>query len=138
MEHQVVMMANDRKNPSRRLPEFLTVLCPLDPNLDTQMWYPDEPICARQGMLVEHPWLKTQRKIAKRTRRQDRYYTDKMVQRNCIVGRGMVGLDPERDEEPQLERWLRIHPAKKKLTEEEKVILREKMKKVRIPLGVKS
>jgi len=113
-------------------------LCPLDVALDQRIWYPDESICARHGTSSDYPWLKTQRKIARKTRASDKYYTFRMIERNCVVGRGMVGLDPNREEKPQLERWLRIHPAKKKLTEEEKVILREKMKKVRIPLGVKS
>lgn len=137
MEHQV-----DRKSQVEGCPRFIKCsapLCPLDEGLDTQMWYPDEPICAREGMSVEYPWLKTQKKIAKRTRREDLYYTGKMVQRNCIVASGMVGLDPDRDEKPQLDRWFRIHPAKRELTEEEKAILLERMKKIRIrPLGVKS
>lgn len=103
------------------------------------MWFPDEPICAKEGMLTDYPWLQTQKKIAKRTRRQDRYYTGKMVQRNCMVRSGIVGLDPDRDEKPQLQRWFRIHPAKRELTEEEKAILRERLEKIRIrPLGVKS
>jgi len=137
MEHQV-----DRKTQVEGYLSFIKCsapLCPLDEDLDTQMWYPDEPICAKEGISLEHPWLQTQKKIAKRTRRQGLYYTGKMVQRNCVVGVGMVGLDPDRDEKPQLERWLRIHPAKRELTEEEKAILRERLEKIRIrPLGVKS
>jgi len=105
------------------------------------MWFPDEPICATEGMSTDYPWLQTQKKIAKKTRNQDRYFTGKMVQRNCVVRSGLVGLDPNRDEKPQLDRWFRDHPEKKKrreLTEEEKVIFRERMKKGRMEAGIKS
>ena len=121
-----------------KCPKFIQCsapLCPLDEDLDAQTWFPDEPICAREGMLTNYPWLQTQKKIAKKARNQDRYFTGKMVQRNCVIYPGIIGLDPNRDEKPQLDRWFRIHPEKKKkreLTKEQKLIFRERMKKGKV------
>lgn len=98
-------------------------LCPLDEeSLRDGLWYPDEEICTTQP----YPnWIKTQRKIARRCKDKDKYFTYEMLDRNCVMGKGMVGLDPDRDEKPQLKRWLRIHPPKRKLSEEEKEELRK-------------
>lgn len=129
------------KTERQKCPSFIgcsAPLCPFDLDLKERIWYPDELVCVRAGMLHEHPWIKIQKKIAKKTRNRNKYYTLRMLEQNCVVGKGMVGLDPEREEQPQLKRWLRIHPRKKELTEERKMVLREKMKKIRIPTGTKS
>lgn len=39
-----------------------------------------------------------------------------MLNRNCKVGTGMTGLNPDITEEPQLIAWLKKHPQKKHFT----------------------
>ena len=119
-------------NKKKECPSFIgcsAPLCPLDEDLDIRVWYPDEPICVREGISGDYPWLNTQKKIAKKTRRQDLYYTGKMIKRNCVVGVAMVGIDPDREEKSQVERWLRIHPE---ITEKHKILSQEKIRKGRM------
>ena len=102
-------------------------LCPLDEDsLRQGIWYPDEEICkSRQHSSAL--WIKAQKKIARKARRRDRYFTYEMLARNCIITPGIRGLDPDRPRQAQLEVWLRKHPPKRKLTEQERAKLRERM-----------
>ena len=101
-------------------------LCPLDPSRDNYIWYPDEEICKRTefGKLL---WVKNQKKIAKRTKRKDLYYTYEMLNRKMIIGKGMTGLDPDKPEKDQLRKWFKNHPVQRELSEEEKEIRRQRM-----------
>jgi hypothetical protein len=101
-------------------------MCPLDPPLKEVCWYPEEKICRRN---FPPDWVKIQKKIKKKTRSLNTYYTFEMLNRNCIVKGGMVGLDADRPEEAQLKSWLRRHKAKRVLTDKERDILRERFKK---------
>lgn len=106
-------------------------LCPLDPeSLKHGIWYPDEEICQKRSV---PDWVKVQRRIAKKTSDVDKYFTFEMLARVYKVTQGIVGLDPDKEEKPQLKRWLEKHPpkssVKKELTEEEKAVLRERLKK---------
>lgn len=103
--------------------------CPLDPeSLKHGIWYPDEEICQKHSV---PDWVRVQRKIAKKTSDVDKYFTFEMLARIYKVTQGIVGLDPDKDEKPQLKRWLEKHPPKRELTEKEKAVLRERMKKAR-------
>ena len=82
-------------------------LCPMDENLKSGIWYPEEEICRLKNITG---WIKQQKKIAKKVKDKDTYYTYKMLNRNCKVGTGMIGLNPDKPEEPQLEDWLKKHP----------------------------
>lgn len=102
-------------------------LCPLDPeHLKVEIWYPDEEICKLRTV---PNWVRIQRKIAKKTKDKNTYYTYEMLNRNCRIGRGMVGLNPDKSEEPQLKDWLKKHPQKKTISEKQKKILVEARKK---------
>jgi len=102
-------------------------LCPLDPeHLKIGIWYPDEEICRLRTV---PDWVRIQKKISKRTKDNNTYYTYEMLNRNCRVGRGMLGLNPDKSEEPQLEDWLKKHPPKKALSEKQKKMLAEVRKK---------
>jgi len=102
-------------------------LCPLDPeHLKVRIWYPDEEICRLKTVLN---WVKIQKKISKRTKDNNKYYTYKMLNQNCKVGKGMTGLNPDKPEESQLEDWLKKHPPKKAISEKQKKILIEARKK---------
>ena len=52
-----------------------------------------------------------------------------MLNRNCKVGIGMTGLNPDKPEELQLIAWLKKHPQKKAISEKQKKILVEARKK---------
>jgi len=73
--------------------------------------------------------VKRQKKITKKAKDKDTYYTYEMLNRNCRVGTGMTGLNPDKSEEPQLEDWLKKHPLKKALSEKQKNNLVEARKK---------
>lgn len=103
-------------------------LCPLDEkHLKTGIWYPDEDICRLKKIT---DWIKQQKKIAKKSKDKDTYYTYEMLNRNCKVGNGMTGLNPDIAEESQLIAWLKKHPAKKALSEKQKKVLVEARKKM--------
>lgn len=102
-------------------------LCPLDEeDLDCGIWYPDEEICKRRFRL---PWLKTQKRIARITSDRYIYFTKEMLERNCIIGSGMKGLDPDKEEEPQLKTWMKKHPPKRQLSDEERKRIKERLKR---------
>jgi hypothetical protein len=99
-------------------------ICPLAG--DGDIWYADEPICSLQEF-CHSDWIKNQHKIAKITRDLDTYYTLRMLQRNCIIGKGISGLDPDEtdiDDERAVTNWLKKHPEKKEISAERKEIIR--------------
>lgn len=102
-------------------------LCPLDEqSLKHGIWYPDEDICNSRTS-GNFPWIKAQRKIAKKAARTDRYFNLQMLERNCIVRKGIEGLDPDQAEEYQLEKWLKAHPEKRSLSKEERKVIGQRL-----------
>jgi len=102
-------------------------LCPLNAkHLIIDAWYPDEEICR---LKTATNWIRIQKKIAKKTKDKNTYYTYKMLNRNCRVGNGMIGLNPDKPEKPQLRAWLKKHPPKKAASEKQKKLLVEVRKK---------
>ena len=98
-------------------------LCLLDPEyLKIGIWYPDEEICRLKSV---PNWVKIQKKIVKKTKDKNTYYTYEMLNRNCKVGTGMTGLNPDKPEELQLIAWLEKHPQKKAISEKQKKIIIE-------------
>ncbi|MDA8126601.1 MAG: hypothetical protein M0009_15615 [Deltaproteobacteria bacterium] len=98
-------------------------LCPLDQSSLKGVWYADEEIC-RARSYAGLAWIRGQRKIGRVGARG--YFTLEMLQRNCIVKRGIAGLDSDAQEEPQLRRWLADHPARRGMSEEKKAALRQR------------
>ncbi|MBA7580880.1 hypothetical protein ES708_22777 [subsurface metagenome] len=94
--------------------------------LEVEIWYPDEEICRLKTV---PNWVKIQKKIAKKTKDKNTYYSYEMLSRNCKVGSGMTGLNSDKPEKPQLTAWLKKHPPKKALSEKQKKILVEARKK---------
>ena len=108
-------------------------LCPMDEeSLSHGIWYPDEEICKRKAF-ANMDWIKRQKKIAKKAKRMDRYFTFEMLKRNCVITKGIEGLDPDKPEEPQLKKWFKKHPEKKirKVSEEQKKLGAEVLRKYR-------
>jgi|WetSurMetagenome_2_1015567.scaffolds.fasta_scaffold00070_6 hypothetical protein len=97
------------------------------------IWYADEAICNSH----EHcklNWIRNQRKIARKTSDLDTYYTHRMLEQNCIIGRGIKGIDSEtdlKDVDREVSKWLEKHPEKPKVSETKKAELRKRMAKVR-------
>jgi hypothetical protein len=52
-----------------------------------------------------------------------------MLNRDCILKTGIRGLDPDREERPQLQEWMRKHPRKREVTTEERAEIKERLKK---------
>lgn len=105
-------------------------ICPLDPMKENCVWFPDEDICRKS---FPPQWVKNQKKIKKKTRDMDTYYTFKMLSQNCQIRKGIIGVIPEGIGRSSLEtrekNWLKRHPVKRILTEKEKKILRERFNK---------
>ena len=112
-----------RSDQCRHFDSCSASLCPLDPeHLKAVIWYPDEEICQLKSV---PNWVKSQKKIAKKTKDKNTYYTYEMLNRNCRVGRGMTGLNPDEPQELQLIAWHNSHPQKKVISEKQKKILVE-------------
>ncbi|MBA7706908.1 hypothetical protein ES703_115767 [subsurface metagenome] len=118
--------------PKEDCPKYETcsaTLCPLNnPEEESAYWYPDEEICRK------HPvpdWVKSQKKIAKKVKDRSKYFTFKMLNRNCRITKGIIGLDPEKDEGLQLKKWLALHPTKKKMSLAQRKAVGERLRKYR-------
>lgn len=104
-------------------------MCPLETErLNVLVWYPDDAVCKRIPAL---DWVLMQRKVARKTRDLDRYFTYGMLKRNCKVAKGILGLNPDKDEASQLKKWLEMHPPKRKLSKLEKKVIAKRFKEYR-------
>ena len=104
-------------------------LCPLDEDsLENGIWFPDEEICKRNEF-ARKTWVRNQKKIQRRAKNINGYFTLNMLKRNCVVKGGICGIDPDKPAESQIEAWLAAHKTKRKLSEEEKKVLRDRFKK---------
>ncbi len=98
-------------------------ICPFDDSLELAEWYPLESICT----MYHHQWIKAQRKIAKKAKDDTTYYTYEMLNRNCRINPGITGLDPEKDREEELQKWLKKHPPKRELSEKERAEIKSRL-----------
>ena len=90
--------------------------CPLESN-SLIIWYAGEEIC-REREHKSLPWVQAQHKIAKVA--PAGYFTLEMLNRNCIIKTGMLGLDPDKEERTQLQLWLKKHQAKQEISGEDR------------------
>ena len=104
-------------------------LCPLEKESLTGIWYPDEEICKLREQQLKNDWIKTQKKIVKKTTNPNFYFNLKMLNQNCVIKKGIKGISPNKPEANQLERWLKLHPSKKELSKKEKEKLKNRFKK---------
>lgn len=79
------------------------------PEDDPRIFYPDDEVC-KFGSMNRGLLYRQQRKIQKRAKERNTCYNRQMLERDCIVGRGMTGLDPDKPEAPQYAQWKRKHP----------------------------
>lgn len=104
-----------RSEKCPRFEECSAPLCPLDKSLKQGIWYPDQEICKRKGF-GDRDFIKAQKKIVKVKSDPNYYFTIQMLKRNCKIGKGMCGIDPDETEKPQLQNWLKVHPVLQKRT----------------------
>jgi len=91
-------------------------LCPEDKaSLQNCCWFADEEIC-RNSEYSKLQFIKTQKKIAKKSKDTYTYYTYDMLNRNFRVTTAIIGLNPDNDREYELNKWFKSKPE---ITEEE-------------------
>jgi len=100
-------------------------MCPLQEHIE-DIWYPFEEICTMHST----PWIKRQRKIQNKTKNFDTCYTFAMLNKSITIGRAIKGIDPDKDQNEEEQKWLNKHPVKKEMSEEQKQKLRERMTKM--------
>jgi hypothetical protein len=92
-------------------------------------WFPDEEICNSREF--SHELLVRQmKKIAKKVKNTDFYFTYEMLKHDCIITAATEGIDPNTDpslRETLVNRWLKKHPEKKAKTKEELELLRNRL-----------
>lgn len=102
-------------------------ICPLDGC--GGIWYPDEHICT-SDLFKNQEWIKNQKKIARKVRNKDFYFTKEMLERTFVVTVATEGLDPDKteiDDEKVINEWLRKHPQKREISQVERENARERM-----------
>lgn len=99
--------------------------CPLESN-SLIIWYAGEEIC-REREHKSLPWVQAQHKLAKV--KATGYFTLAMLKQDCFIKAGIQGLDPDKEERPQLQLWFKNHQQKQKISDEDRAQRRDLMKK---------
>ena len=106
-------------------------LCPLDEtSIKHGVWYPNEEIC-KLSEYKELEWIKNQKKIQKKARDRDTYYTVDMLDKHIRITSAMKGLNPDNDYYVEFLKWIKAHPIleKREVSDEFKNRAREALKK---------
>ncbi len=105
-------------------------LCPQNAeSLEHAAWFPDEEICKLSNAPA---WVRRQRRIA-RVANPEGLFTVAMLAADCILRRGIQGLDPDRaaaSRQNDEAKWLADHPA---LTASQREKMRERAAKNPVP-----
>jgi len=94
-------------------------------------WFVGEPICRLHDV---PEWVRRQRKIAKTGVATTGCFTLPMLERRCIVGKKMTGIDPDGTEAERKDAektWLDRHPPIKPKTGEEREKLAARMRRLK-------
>lgn len=101
-----------------------------------EIFFADEEICGKRGMAKLFPWIKTQRKLAKKHRESHDtgFFTVEILNKIARVSRTTTGRDPDRPEKPSKieKKLLRSGGAKHTMTEERIKTLRDRMAYARL------
>lgn len=87
-----------------------------------------EEVCKKGGITEDYPWIKIQRKISRRCRDPNKYFTVKMMRNVSRVTKKITGLNPDINHERQLTNWLKDH-KRRVYTEEERRIFAKRLRK---------
>ena len=110
-------------------------LCPMlsEEENKNYIWYPDEDICKIKKNIPE--WVKQQKKVAKKTGPDNCwfYFTLDMLKVRFRVTNSVKGLDPDKEETPQLKQWFKRNKGikKRKISNKQRKQKREQLAKVR-------
>ena len=86
-------------------------ICPMFTGFKEAIWYADEEICQNRELFPDKLLVDNQNKIKRRDRSKETYYTYDMLNRAFIIKGGITGIDPDKDELPQVTSWLKAHPV---------------------------
>ena len=106
-------------------------MCPRDAGAVIAVWFADEPVCRLHDV---PEWVKRQRKIAKICTDIAGCFTLPMLERRCVIGKKICGIDPDvtGSERENAERnWLEKHPPIKQKSNEEREKLAARMRNLR-------
>ena len=107
-------------------------ICPRDKRAVHTAWFVGEPVCRLHDV---PEWVKQQRKIAKKAAKETAgCFTLPMLERRCIIGKKITGIDPDGDEaerEDAEKNWLEKHPPIKPKSDEEREKLAARMRILR-------
>jgi len=107
-------------------------MCPKDTGAAHTVWFAGEPVCRLHDV---PEWVRRQRKIAKNEAYETTgCFTLSMLERRCIVGKKMTGIDPDGSEEERKEAektWLDRHPPIMPKTGEEREKLAARMRRLK-------
>jgi hypothetical protein len=72
-------------------------VCPLDSHIEDASYFPHEPICSSRQATKGLKWIKTQRKIARKTNNSSDigYFTHEMLRTTKRVTPKTTGIDPD-------------------------------------------
>lgn len=99
-------------------------LCPLDPSsLENSVWFPEEPVCTRQGI----GFAKKQRKLMRKGIKRDTCFTFAMLERLWSISVGTSGINPEYEKVEVELTWMKNHPQKPKVSNEITELRRQTM-----------
>ncbi|MCD5401313.1 hypothetical protein LR013_01785 [candidate division NPL-UPA2 bacterium] len=104
-------------------------LCPLlsKTELEKYVWYPDEEVCRDEPPPA---WIKRQRRIAKKVRDVEKYFTKDMLAHTCRITEALYGIDPNlplSQEAREIKDWFTKRPKLSELSEMEKEKRRQKL-----------
>jgi hypothetical protein len=115
-------------------------ICPMDPDKERAVWYPDEEIC-RNREFGNLDLIIAQKKISRVNKRHEvqGFFTFNMLNRPLIVKRGISGLNEGQDLDDIAKSegiWIQKH---KGMSKESRDKMSEHMKKVRdMERGIKN
>jgi hypothetical protein len=110
-------------------------LCPMlsDEDNNNYIWYPDEDICRRKKNIPD--WIRQQRKVAKKANPDNFwfYFTIDMLKVRFRVTNSVKGIDPNKEDSPQLKQWFKRNKGtkKRKISNEQRKQRREQLAKAR-------
>jgi hypothetical protein len=130
---EVTLETKEQPTCARDCPNFQDCsapFCPADADsLKSGLWYTDEGICSLV-VFKNLTWIMNQKRIAKKARNKDFYFTKTMLDRTCIVTGATEGLDPDKtdvDNCKAVKAWLKTHPEKPEISEDEREKRRNRM-----------
>jgi hypothetical protein len=107
-------------------------MCPKDAGVQKTVWFSDEHVCRLHDV---PEWVRQQRKIVKKgVSETSGCFTLPMLERRCIIGKRIAGIDPdgtEAEREVAEKNWLDKHPPIKPKSIEEREKLAARMSRNR-------